>query len=226
MEDSGLDRALPPPPPSAQMVPGRSQEMTLGVLVDESGSMRPHQVSAEQMVRDFVVRRRAADRGHLLVMAFSSDSRVIYEGPLFRAPATYQLETGGSTALLDSISDILGLLSGRALGDDANDECAVLAIVTDGMEAGSCRSSVQDVAREVADARARGMMILFLGVDESSLEFARSIGIPAECCSVHSNQAGTYAAMSRVLSEAVDGYKTRRQIGFTQEQRKLLTGGT
>jgi len=142
------------------------------MVVDRSGSMAATLDDAQGGVNQFIHDQKKL-RGDVrfTLVQFDTD----YEVLASRAPVSevkdYTLVPRGNTALLDAV--------GRALYEsEASDaRLRVLVIVTDGLENSSHEHSLAEIKRKIAERKADGWQVVYIGRDFDVVAEASSIGI-------------------------------------------------
>ncbi len=131
--------------------------VSVGILVDTSGSMTPKIPQAQTAIAEFL--RDLNDRDDVFLFAFSSHPFLLQSFTMNHALVMRRLallHAYGQTALFDVIEQGLGLLrQGRY------DKKALL-VVTDGMD----NASAATVADVVAQARRMGVLVYSIGIGD------------------------------------------------------------
>jgi len=199
--------------------------VSVGILVDTSGSMTPKLPQARAAIREFVNDLNARD--DVFLFAFSDQ-------PFLLQPFTTDhslvigrlslLSAYGATALFDTINDgLLMLRHGRW------DKKALL-VVTDGMDNDS-QASVQEV---IGQARRMGVLVYSIGIGQSNIAprasvsfFGLSAGdndeVDARTLQTLSSETG---ARTFILREIGDGMAMRQDCAaISNELREQYTLG-
>lgn len=193
--------------------------VSLGILVDTSGSMDPKLMQAQSAITELI--NNLNEQDDVFLFAFSSE-------PFLLQPFTTDhrlviqrlslLHAFGQTALFDTI------LQGLFLVRHGRWDKKALLVVTDGMD----NTSEATVAEVVHEARREGVLIYSIGIGESapsSVMFGllESDAVDAPTLRALSNETG---AKTFILKEIGDGVAMRNACAtISRELREQYTVG-
>ena len=168
----------------ASVLPAGPSEIVC--ILDRSGSMEPLRADAVGGFNVFLEAQKAVPgAARLTVVLFDTE----VETPHDRAPlagvrpfTTADFVPRGGTALYDAVGDALYRLHGRIAETRPADrpERVVVAILTDGEENASRRTSRAQLADAIAARRAEGWEFTFLAANQDAVLAAGAIGIASE----------------------------------------------
>ncbi len=184
------------------------QLLQVGLLVDESGSMRPLQPTVITGINEFLADLReypaegwedGVDVRASLAMfdqrGGAKPVRVRFAGiPLAEVsplgPGDYQPH--GATPLNDAVLQTIGAIDGKARKRDR----VMIVILTDGLENAS-EASTADVRRAIQKKEERGWEFIYLGANQDSWAESGKIGLaqPGKYFGWDASEAGLGAAM-------------------------------
>lgn len=196
--------------------------VSLGILVDTSGSMQPKLTQARAAITEFI--NALNDRDDVFLFAFSTKPFLLqpfttgHQQVIARLPL---LHAFGRTALFDTI------LSGLIMVQNGRWDKKALLVVTDGMD----NSSAATVGKVVQQARLTGVLVYSIGIGESAP--ARSMGpfivrgegdqVDAQTLNTLSTETG---AKTFLLREMGDGAAMRNACAtISRELREQYTLG-
>lgn len=202
--------------------------VSIGILVDTSGSMHPKIEQARRAIAQFLDDLNEKD--DVFLFAFSEKPFLLQDFTTDHAQVRERLRllhAYGRTALFEVILDGLNMVSTRGRYDKK-----ALLVVTDGMDTAS-NATVEQVVRE---ARRRGVLVYSIGIGDpgSSGSFSFSFGpipllggdqdrVDAETLKTLSTETG---AKTYVIREAGDGEALRTATtSISNELREQYTVG-
>ena len=202
--------------------------VSVGILVDTSGSMEPKIMQARAAIAEFI--RDLNPKDDVFLFAFS-------DKPFLLQPFTTNhnalmsrlalLHAYGRTALYDVILDGLIMVSRGRYDKKA------LLVVTDGMDTASASSLEQDVAQ----ARRQGVLVYSIGIGDPNISSGLAIAfgpimfgggddlekVDAKTLQILSNETG---AKTFIVREVGDGDTLRRATeSISNELRQQYTVG-
>jgi Ca-activated chloride channel homolog len=200
--------------------------VSVGILVDTSGSMEPKLMQARMAITEFV--NDLNPRDDVFLFAFSSQPFLLqpfttdHQAVIGRLSLLY---AQGETAIFDTIID--GLLMVRHGRWDKK----ALLVVTDGQD----NASEQNIQQVIAYARQMGVLIYSIGIGNSNVD-ASSIGfgplglglmaqdaVDARTLEMLSNETGAKTYLLRTIG---DGAAMREDCAaISQELREQYTVG-
>jgi hypothetical protein len=189
----------------------------LGFVLDRSGSMHSLVTEAVSGFNTLLAEQKSVSASSLFSLAlFDHEDLLLHDAvPLAEVPeltpAVYVPR--GGTALNDAIGAMIQRLGKRAKRSTR----VLIAILTDGMDTGSCRFSQADLLSMVTYRRTTyDWQFVFIG-PETALAYALSIGIPRpNVVGFNADPAGIRQIMIR-LSKSIAAY----QLGDRRYMLKL-----
>jgi hypothetical protein len=192
--------------PTAPLVIASPQ---IAIVLDKSGSMETIRAETISGVNRLIVEQQekpeSQSEPRLTLTLFNDRASIVHEAAPIRgipllAPATYV--PSGGTALNDAIAHTI-----QCVGQHSSRlSPALVAVVSDGCENVSRSFKTSDI-RQMIDYRqgTHSWAFVFLGPSDA-LDYARSIGIPAEnCISFTASAQGITAILDR-LSKTIGAY--------------------
>jgi Mg-chelatase subunit ChlD len=192
--------------------------VSIVLLVDESGSMKPFARSVPEALDRFVGSLReggAAESSRLAVVTFAERGEIAL--PFTALTAELRLEgyaPEGGTRLVDTVRDVLLTLLDRTWGED---ERVVVAVITDGKDTSSTPEGRWELQSLSLRAQAREWTLLTFGIGTDARVAARSLGFPDDpesaqtlARSAESLFASLAYVSSRSVPPGVSGVKIRR----------------
>ncbi len=199
------------------------------LLIDRSGSMHTLRDATIDGVNSFLQEQSEGD-AEMYVSVYQFNHR--FKTLLEAQPARHRFVMGrenyrphGCTALLDAISETIDRTAFRLshLEEEAD---VVVAVVTDGYENSSRRTTLQQ-AREMVEAKEReGWEFVFLGADLASMRDAAGIGFSSSKSARYARNARAVASSYEMMSAKVARYsrsKSRKELEFTDAERQRLS---
>lgn len=135
--------------------------LAVHLLIDGSGSMRDVIDKAQQAANDFIETLTVASMPATVTVAvfqMGSVTTLVDAQPAYNLPKVTGLHARGGTPLCDAIGLAVNKL------DDTDAAQKAIIVITDGMDEGSARFSKFEIQERVSDRRAKGWLLLFLGL--------------------------------------------------------------
>jgi Mg-chelatase subunit ChlD len=154
------------------------------LVVDESGSMKPFAQAVPAAFDDLVARFLESPehaRTRIAVVTFAERGELSLG---FTAPRPDLHLDGyapeGGTRLVDTVRDVLIALLAHSFDDD---ERIVVAVITDGKDTASTPDSRWEVKALATRALARDFVLLTFGIGTDATHAARTLGFPEDAAS-------------------------------------------
>jgi hypothetical protein len=179
------------------------------LLVDRTGSMTPYAAQVVDGLNHYAKALCAQAPGPVFasLLTFAEEVTTHYRQRPLHHVDKLRLESyvpHGNTALYDALCGTLGTLP------LASPQRQMLVILSDGEDVCSV-TSLTDCAEAIAQAQAKGVLVVFLGDGPEALETAALLGIPEHC---------------RYLFTARDGLRNVFQLLTTQTVSALTEVAT
>lgn len=155
--------------------------VSIVLVVDESGSMKPFARAVPEAVEHFVQtlrQREVAARCRLAVVTFAERGEIALGfTPLTDPVSLRDYAPEGGTRLVDTVRDVLLVLLDRPWGED---ERVVVAVITDGKDTSSNPDGRWELQSLSLRARSREWTLLTFGIGTDAANAARSMGFPED----------------------------------------------
>lgn len=186
------------------------------IVLDSSSSMSSIKSATEEALNSFIkTQREQPGRATVTYVTFSTTSKVVHELVNLKHVGTMRLEPNGMTALYDAVCDTIDS-TGRVLKglpEDLRPGLVLFAIVTDGQENASTRSTAADVARRIEhQTSAYNWQFTYLGANQDAILEAGKMGIRAQAASSY-NAANVEQAV-RTCSSILVGCRADTSRGL------------
>jgi len=192
--------------------------VSIVLLVDQSGSMKPFAPAVPQAFDRFVASLResgAAESSRLAVVTFAERGEIAL--PFTALTAEVQLggyAPEGGTRLVDTVRDVLLALLERTWGED---ERVIVAVITDGKDTSSTPEGRWELQSLSLRAQTREWTLLTFGIGIDARIAARSLGFPDDAESAQTLARSAESLFeslaylsSRSIPPGVSGVKTKR----------------
>jgi Mg-chelatase subunit ChlD len=173
---------------------GAPYRVSIVLLVDGSGSMKPFATTVPDAIEGFVTKLRDAERperSRLAVVTFAERGEVALGfQPLSAELRLREYAPEGGTRLVDTVRDVLLVLLERRWDED---ERVVVAVLTDGRDTAGTPDSRWEVQALALRARAKAWTLLTFGIGTDARHAARGLGFPddAESAQTLARSAGS-----------------------------------
>lgn len=182
-------------------------------ILDVSGSMGGSKYdSAIEGIRQSIKDNINNNEVEVITTVCTFDNATNIKFPILKEPTTEQLlkvelqRPSGLTALRDAIGKTFSIF------DDAKENILV-KIFTDGGENGSVAYSQSQIAKLIANKKAQGWTITFIGTKEDVQNVINQFGIDKSNTLSHNNTAEGIAAAYEVTRSATANYSKSLSVG-------------
>lgn len=191
---------------------------TLGILVDNSGSMIDMNPIETVQSLNKNIQTIANEDTSIFVAKFSDEYEVFVKNKKKGNVKIERkdIEPDGLTALYDGIGSICSDINEACSGE--ND--VTIIILTDGAENASQKETKHSVKKLLSQKQELGWKFVFLGANQDAITTGNNLGISGNSCCTYSATPGGLEAAMRNTSNAINRYRDDgEEINFTQEER-------
>ena len=206
----------------------KANTISMNILVDSSGSMKPIASDMAGSLNQLVEENRKLDVA-VTYSVFSDDYRPVFADKPIKRVRKFTLEPSGSTALIESACKMIDEVGARlaAMPESERPEKVMFVIITDGEE----NASAPEYTRERLFAKIKeqtetyNWLFLYLGANQDSIQAAESYGIAADrAIDWQASAKGAHRntrRLSRKLQQAHAAPVAMMQVhGFDAEDRE------
>ncbi|MCR5537153.1 MAG: VWA domain-containing protein [Succinivibrio sp.] len=188
----------------------KSQHLDLVLIIDKSGSMHGLEDDTIGGFNAMLDKQKALDiPTEVTTVMFNHQQQTLHEREALskvQKLTARDYQTGGSTALLDSIGRTLETVSCYPkLGEQEHK--VIVAIITDGKENASSQFSKQQVKKLIESKQEEGWEFVFLGANIDAVGEAGQLGIDAQHAVKYKNSAkgvrANYEAVAAFAAESL-----------------------
>jgi hypothetical protein len=195
-------------------------QKTLGILVDNSGSMIDMDPLETVGSLNKNIQKMATDDTGVFVASFS-DTYKLFINNKNKKEVNIKLEDvkpDGLTALYDAIKRICSDISEVCSKSDEND--VTIIILTDGEENASQTTNIGNVRKLLNQKQEIGWKFIFLGANQDAIITGSKLGINKNtCCTYNATSGGLDSALNCTQQAIQRSVERNEQINFTTEER-------
>ena len=198
-----------------------SGKKTLGILVDNSGSMLDMNPIETVGSLNKNIQKMATDETGIFVASFS-DTYKLFINNKNKKDVNITLEDikpDGLTALYDAIKRICSDISEVCSKSDKND--VTIIILTDGAENASQTTNIGHVRQILSQKQEIGWKFIFLGANHDAIITGSNLGISrTNCCTYNATSGGLDSALNCTQNAIQRSEECEEDFEFTNEERE------
>jgi len=165
-------------------------------IIDRSGSMWSIKEDAAGGLNAFVAEQAKVGEAKLTIVEFDDSINTVCDRIDINEAVDYNLNPGGSTALLDAIGSVVG----DNLKYNAPEGKTIVVIITDGGENASREWNRDSIFEMIEERKKDGWEFLFLASNQDAIKTGAMYGFDADQTVSFANDAGGIAAAGNMAS--------------------------
>ncbi len=165
-------------------------------IIDRSGSMWSIKDDAAGGLNAFIAEQAKVGEAKLTIVEFDDTIHTVCDRIDINEAVDYNLNPGGSTALLDAIGSVVG----NNLKYNAPEGKTVVVIITDGGENASREWKRDSIFEMIEERKKDGWEFLFLASNQDAIKIGAMYGFDADQTVSFANDAGGIAAAGNMAS--------------------------